>query len=122
RVLRARLIELGTTLVFDTKARQILFDARGAVAGVRASGPQGLVDYKAPAVVVATGGYAGNIAMLEAYADANAGAMMVRGIKHATGDGLIMAQAAGAGLKGMGGVMSLHIAAVDPVETAAGQP
>ena len=60
--------------------------------------------------------------MLEAYADANAGAMMVRGIKHATGDGLLMAQAAGAGLKGMGGVMSLHIAAVDSVETAAGQP
>lgn len=122
RVLRARLTELGATLVFDTKARQILFDAGGAVAGVRASGPQGLVDYKAPAVVVATGGYAANTAMLEAYADANAGAMMVRGIKHATGDGLLMAQAAGAGLKGMGGVMSLHIAAVDPVETAAGQP
>ncbi len=48
--------------------------------------------------------------------------LMVRGIKHATGDGLLMAQAAGAGLKGMGGVMSLHIAAVDSVETAAGQP
>lgn len=48
--------------------------------------------------------------------------MMVRGIKHATGDGLLMAQRAGAGLKGMGGLMALHIAAVDGVETAAGQP
>ncbi|MDP2062730.1 MAG: FAD-binding protein [Phaeovulum sp.] len=68
------------------------------------------------------GGYGGNTALLEAYSDPNAGAMMVRGIKHATGDGLLMAQRAGAGLKGMGGLMALHIAAVDGVETAAGQP
>src|SRR5690606_7485548 len=80
------------------------------------------IDYKAKSVVIAAGGYAGNTQMLEAYSDANAGALMVRGIDWATGDGLIMAQEAGAGLKGMGGLMALHIAAVDGVETAAGQP
>jgi flavocytochrome c len=123
RVMRDRIPALGGRLAFDTKARQLILDGSGAVAGVRASGPDGLVDYMASGgVVIAAGGYAGNTAMLEAYADPNAGALMVRGIKHATGDGLLMAQAAGAGLRGMGGLMSLHIAAVDAVETAAGQP
>ena len=123
RVMRDRIPARGGRLVFDTKARQLILDGSGAVVGVRATGPAGVVDYRASqGVVIAAGGYAGNTAMLEAYADPNAGAMMVRGIPHATGDGLLMAQAVGAGLRGMGGLMSLHIAAVDAVETAAGQP
>lgn len=122
RRMRARLEELGALFAFDTKAKQLIMDESGAVVGVRAVGRSGVVDYRGQAVVIATGGYAGNTQMLEAYSDPNAGALMVRGIKHATGDGLLMAQAAGAGLKGMGGLMALHIAAVDGVETAAGQP
>jgi flavocytochrome c len=123
RVMRDRIPAFGGRLAFNTKARQLILDKSGAVAGVRAIGPDGVVDYRASGgVVIAAGGYAGNTAMLEAYADPNAGAMMVRGITHATGDGLLMAQAAGAGLRGMGGLMSLHIAAVDALETAAGQP
>lgn len=122
RRMRTRIPELGGQIAFDTKARQLILNERGAVAGVRASGSSGLVDYKAKAVVIAAGGYAGNTQMLEAYSDPNAGALMVRGIDWATGDGLMMAQEAGAGLKGMGGLMALHIAAVDGVETAAGQP
>ncbi|MDP1730803.1 MAG: FAD-dependent oxidoreductase [Devosia sp.] len=122
RRMRARLEELGVKFAFDTKARQLIMDEAGAVVGVRAVGRQGVADYRGRSVVIATGGYAGNTQLLEAYSDPNAGALMVRGIKHATGDGLLMAQGAGAGLKGMGGLMALHIAAVDGVETAAGQP
>lgn len=122
RSMRARLTELGVTLKFDTKARQLIMDDKGAVVGVRATGPGGVADYRGRAVVIAAGGYGGNTAMLEAYSDPNAGAMMVRGVTTATGDGHLMAQQAGAGLKGMGGLMALHIAAVDAVETAAGQP
>jgi succinate dehydrogenase/fumarate reductase flavoprotein subunit len=122
RRMRSRLGEVGCDVVFDTKARQLLMDRRGAVAGVRALGPDGVIDYRGGAVVIATGGYAGNTQVLEAYSDPNAGAMMVRGIKWATGDGHVLAQQAGAGLKGMGGLMALHIAAVDGVETSAGQP
>ncbi|MBW6505693.1 MAG: FAD-dependent oxidoreductase [Rhodobacteraceae bacterium] len=122
RRMRTRLPELGVELRFETKAQQLVMNDAGAVAGVRAVGRAGVVDYLGKSVVIATGGYAGNTALLEAYSDPNAGAMMVRGIKHATGDGLLMAQQAGAGLKGMGGLMALHIAAVDGVETAAGQP
>src|SRR5690606_41879718 len=63
-----------------------------------------------------SGGYGGNTQILEAYSDPNAGAMMVRGVPWATGDGVTMAQAAGAGLKGMGGLGALHVAAVDELE------
>lgn len=122
RRIRQRLPELGVEFRFETKARQLIMDDRGAVSGVRAVGPDGVTDYLARAVVIATGGYAANSQILEAYSDPNAGAMMVRGVKTATGDGHIMAQAAGAGLKGMGGLMALHVAAVDGIETAAGQP
>lgn len=122
RAIRSRIEALGGRFVFDTKAHQIIFDETGKAAGVRARARNGLVDYRGRSVVIAAGGYAGNTAMLEAYSDPNAGAMMVRGISWATGDGVIMAQQAGAGLKGLGGLMALHVAAVDGVETAAGQP
>lgn len=119
---KERLREVGVELQFDTKARQLIFGDGGRIAGVRATTSRGIIDYRGNAVIIATGGYGGNTQLLEAYSDPNAGAMMVRGVPWATGDGLIMAQEAGAGLKGMGGLMALHIAAVDPVETAAGQP
>lgn len=122
KALRDRIAEKGGAFFFDTKARQLLLDERAAVVGVRAVGPDGVADFTARAVVIAAGGYAANAQMLEAYADPNAGAMMVRGNAWATGDGLRIAQDAGAGLRGMGGMASLHVAAVDPVETAAGNP
>lgn len=122
RTLRQRIADHGGTFAFDTKARQLVMDERGAVVGVRAAGRDGLVDYRARSVIIAAGGYAGNTQMLEAYSDPNAGALKSSGIPWATGDGLTLAQGAGAGLKGMGGIMALHVAAVDPVETAAGLP
>ncbi len=112
----------GGTVILETKAQQLIMNDQGAVSGVRASGPQGLVDYAARSVVLTTGGYGANTQMLEAYSDPNAGALMVRGYRGATGDGHRMAEAAGAGLKGLGGLMALHIAAVSPESTAAGQP
>jgi succinate dehydrogenase/fumarate reductase flavoprotein subunit len=95
---------------------------RGRVAGVRAVGADGVVDYMANAVVIATGGYAGNKFLLEDFVDPNAGGMMVRGTPWATGDGIIMAQEAGASLVNMAGLTSLHIAAVNGSEPAAGNP
>lgn len=120
--LRDRITEAGGSFRFETKAQQLIMNDRAAVSGVRAVGPDGVVDFNAGAVVIAAGGYAGNTQVMEAYSDPNAGALMVRGVTSATGDGLLMGQSAGAGLKGMGGVMALHIAAVDTVETAAGNP
>ncbi len=120
--MRERFDELGIDVVFETKAQQLVMNADGAVAGVRAVSDQGMADYRGRAVVIAAGGYGANTQMLEAYNDPNAGALMVRGYRGATGDGHRMAEAAGAGLTRMGGMMALHIAAVSPDSTAAGQP
>jgi succinate dehydrogenase/fumarate reductase flavoprotein subunit len=120
--LRQRIEARGGRFALGVKARELVADARGHIVGVRAAGPDGLVDHLGRAVVIATGGYAANTAVLEAFSDPNAGALMVRGYRGATGDGHRMAEAAGAGLRGMGGMMALHIAAVDPDSTAAGQP
>jgi flavocytochrome c len=120
--LRRRFTDLGGKIAYEAKARQLILNDRGRVAGVRAVGPDGVVDYAASAVVIAAGGYAGNKLVLEQFVDPNAASMMVRGTPWATGDGLSMAQEAGAGLVNMAGLTSLHIAAVNPNETAAGNP
>jgi succinate dehydrogenase/fumarate reductase flavoprotein subunit len=122
RTLRQRFTSLGGKVIFDTKAAQLIMDNMGRVAGVRALAADGVVDYMASAVIITAGGYAGNRYILEEFIGPNADAMMVRGAKWATGDGLQMAQEAGAGVAGMAGVASLHVAAVSPKEPAAGQP
>ncbi len=120
--LRKKFTGLGGKIAFETKAKQLILDDRGKVVGVRATGPAGIIDYLANAVVITTGGYAANKFILEEFVDPNADVMMVRGSKWATGDGLLMAQEVGAGVSGMAGVASLHISAVSPSEPAAGNP
>ncbi|MHA7827556.1 MAG: FAD-dependent oxidoreductase [Roseovarius sp.] len=122
KTMRAQIEAAGGEYRFDVKARQLKMGTQGAVVGIRTVGPDGVVDFDAPSVILATGGYAANTQMLQAYSDPAAGALMVRGVDSATGDGHLIAQDAGAGLAGMGGLMALHVAAVDPVETAAGNP
>jgi flavocytochrome c len=120
--LRRRFTEAGGKIAYETKAKQLIMNDRGRVSGVRAVGADSVVDYMANAVVIATGGYAGNKFILEDLVDPNAGGMMVRGTPWATGDGLIMAQEAGGDLVNMAGLTSLHIAAVNANEPAAGNP
>lgn len=120
--LRSLLEQKGGKVVYQAKAKQLILDAAGRVVGVRTQTPAGLKDFNAKAVVLASGGYAGNRQLLEAYVDPGADTMMVRGISWATGDGHRMAQEAGAALVNMGGMASLHIAAVNPKNTAAGNP
>ncbi len=112
----------GGEIVYATKAKQLIVDTRGRVSGVRALDADGLRDFMAGAVVLATGGYASNRELLESFVDPNAGSMVVRGVKWATGDGLFMAREAGAGLSNMGGLMSLHVAAVNPGNPSHGVP
>lgn len=120
---RQRFAERGITLDFDTKARQLIVDAAGAVVGVRAVGPEGAaVDYRARAVVIAAGGYSGNRALLDAYTHPDAWALKASGIPWASGDGLLLAQAAGAGLVGMGGVDGVLPVPADPTEPTGGLP
>ena len=89
----------GVTEVYRAKARTLLVDAgTGKVIGLRVFTPSGLVDYRAKAVVLATGGYCGNSKMLEQWVGPNADESVVRGAKWNTGDGIVMAGEVGAGL------------------------
>jgi fumarate reductase flavoprotein subunit len=120
--LRQKFTAAGGKIAFETKAKELIVGPNARVAGVKAVGPDGLVDYMSRAVVIAAGGYAGNREMMETFVDASAGGMMVRGVKHTTGDGMLMAHEAGAALINMSGVTAVHIAAVNPNEPAAGNP
>lgn len=120
--LRQRFTSVGGKIAYETKAKQLILNNRGQVAGVRAIGQGGVVDYMGNAVVIAAGGYAGNKFLLEELVDPNADALMVRGFPWMTGDGLLMAQDAGAALDDMAGLTSIHVAAVNPKETSAGNP
>ena len=113
----------GVTEAYRAKARTLLVDAgTGKVVGLRVSTPSGLVDYRAKAVVLATGGYCGNSKMLEQWVGPNADESVVRGAKWNTGDGIVMAGEVGAGLVQMGGLDSIHVAGVSPKNPASGQP
>lgn len=119
--MRQRFTSIGGKVAYETKAKQLIFDNGGQVIGMRAIGRDGITDYMGK-VVIASGGYAGNKFLLEELVDPNADALMVRGFPWITGDGLLMAQEAGAGLDDMAGLTSIHVAAVNPKETSAGNP
>ena len=120
--MKTAFIRKGGQFIYSTKAKELLLDNRGRVAGVRAIDDEGLHDFMARSTILATGGYAANKTIMENFVDPNSDAMMVRGVKWATGDGLLMAREIGAGTSGMGGLMSLHVAAVSPKEPAHGVP
>ena len=120
--LRTSFVRRGGTMVYETRAKQLILNEQGCVCGVRAAGRDGVIDYLADSTVLATGGYTANRELLESFVDPKAGAMVVRGVSWATGDGLLMAREIGAGLTHMGGLASLHVAAVSPENPRHGIP
>ena len=120
--LREVLLTKGGKIVYETKAKELIMGSSGRVAGVKAIDRAGVKDYVADAVIIASGGFAANKEMLVQWIDPHADGMMVRGRPWITGDGLKMAEDAGAVLVSMGGMTALHVAAVSPHNTAAGNP
>lgn len=120
--LREVLLKKGGKIVYETKAKELILSSSGRIAGVKAIDRAGVKDYMADAVIMASGGFAANKEMLVQWIDPHADGMMVRGRPWITGDGLKMAEEAGAVLVSMGGMTALHVAAVSPQNTAAGNP
>ncbi len=92
------------TIMLNTSAKGLII-SDGRVSGVRAQGADGMV-FEVMAtggVIVATGGFANNPAMLEQYANLT-GAVQLADIGR-TGDGINMAHAAGAQLDTMSPIM-----------------
>ena len=107
----------GVTILTQTRGTEILMEDGRAV-GVRAedaSGNEVLLHAK-NGVVLATGGFASNAEMVMEYnnywPDLSA-TMPCDGAAGCTGDGIVMAQAAGANLVGMGFIQILPICTVD---------
>ncbi len=120
--MRSKCEGLGMVVYYETKAKELLVDSSGRIAGVRAATKDGLVDLRARSTVIGTGGFAANVQMLEKWVGAEADESMVRGVKWATGEGHTMAADVGAVLVQMAGLDTLHVGAVHPKNTAAANP
>jgi len=90
----------GLTIVCNMKAEELLTDASGAVCGIRATDTIGGQEFTfdAKAVVLACGGFGSNVEMRVKYNPAMDESILSTDSIGATGDGLVMASAIGAGL------------------------
>lgn len=96
---------LKVQILCDTAAKRLVMDDKGCVSGVLAEGKDGSeIRVGTRCAVIATGGFAGNEAMLRKYIPFYNGEMALRGMPH-RGDGIQMAAEAGAAV---GGVMALE--------------
>lgn len=107
--------KLGITLMYQTTGRSLLLDDAGNIRGVRAWSPQkGNFAIAAPNVVLACGGYQGNVEMMTRYVGANAylARPVSRGGINNKGEGIEMALAVGAAPAGQ--YEMFHGEPVDP--------
>ena len=104
---------LNVEVRFSTKATELLTNENGSIRGLSALSENGAVDFSAPCVVLATGGYGGNVAMRSRYVpwlDASYPTTAdpdLEGIDPATGDGIEMGAAIGAALIDMDCIMAI---------------
>lgn len=89
----------GIETFYRTTARRLIEDGHGAVVGIEAVGPGNRrIDFRAPSVVLASGGFEGNPEMLARYLGPNSRYIrpVARGGYHNRGEGIEMALAVGA--------------------------
>ncbi|MBI3964031.1 MAG: FAD-dependent oxidoreductase, partial [Chloroflexi bacterium] len=73
---------LGVEIRYEHAGTELLLDGRGRVAGVRVQTPEGLRDFRADAVILATGGFQANPEMRVRYLGRFADALIVRGTRY----------------------------------------
>ncbi len=100
RQLEANLVKRGGALVRCARAQSLVMEG-GACHGVVVKQADGEVTYRASAVVIADGGFPGNLDMLRKYVCPNPERIVQRNAGTGQGDGLRMAMEAGAGTKGL---------------------
>jgi len=105
----------GADFYYRTTARELLRDTSGAITGVRATNQDArLIDLRAPATVLACGGFEGNPEMLTQYLGPRARYIrpVARGGYYNKGEGLRMALAVGASTSG--DFSQIHAEPLDP--------
>lgn len=90
------LTQAGGRVVCSSRIRSLAFDDRGRVASVTVSQPDGMRTLGAQAVVLATGGFQGNLEMTTRYISRDADRFILRAAPTSVGDGLRLALDAGA--------------------------
>ena len=100
RTLEAKLADGGGQLLRGVRARQLCMDA-GRCNGVQATQGDTALEFHAKAVVIADGGFQANAQLLERFITKRPGQLLQRNARSGHGDGLLMAEAAGAKLVGM---------------------
>ncbi|MGI8534212.1 MAG: FAD-binding protein [Candidatus Limnocylindrales bacterium] len=86
----------GGWIVRDTAVKRLLRDEAGRISGVATQGPDGSLEVDATAVLLATGGFQGDPALVAAFIGPHADRMLVRSNPGSVGDGFRMARDAGA--------------------------
>jgi tricarballylate dehydrogenase len=107
--------KLGGTFVYETAATNLMLDDSGAMAGVRAAGPDAVpAEFRARAVVLGCGGFEGNPEMLTRYMGPRSIYLrpVCRGAYYNKGEGIRMALEIGAAPCGEYG--SYHAEPIDP--------
>jgi len=110
--------KLGVEIRYETTGRSLLLDERGNVCGLRAwSREKGVHSIEARSLVLASGGFQGNVEMLTRYVGANAylSRPVSPGGIYNKGEGIEMALAAGAAAAGQ--YEMFHAEPIDPRST-----
>ncbi len=111
-LLHRRLEGMGVAVSYETAAIDLIVDEHRRVRGVRCHSPEGVVDIEAGGgVILACGGFQANVEMRTRYLGRFADSLILRGSRYNTGEGLVMAMAAGAAPAGQWG--DYHSAVLD---------
>jgi fumarate reductase flavoprotein subunit len=102
KVLAKECKDLGVKFLFQTAAEKILINKKREVKGVLAATKDKRTTIAGKSVVVATGGYAGNKALMKKYCPAYSDDLVQYGLPISLGDGLRMATGVGASTEGLG--------------------
>lgn len=105
RVLTDECRRLGARIITGTRVKKILTSPAGAVTGVVAEKDEKETTFSAKAVVISTGGFAGNKELLRKYCPKFQESMMLGGVPH-QGEGILMALDIGAATEGLGMLMA----------------
>ncbi len=104
KIIREDCQKLGVQVLTRARANRILRGDNGEVTGVLATTKDGELTVTAKSVIIATGGYAGNMELLKKYCPPfyHLEHVGIDGFPNNTGDGLLMAIEAGADTAGLG--------------------
>lgn len=107
----------GGHIFLGTGLRNLIQDSRSRICGLIAHGPEGFLEVRSGAVVLATGGFQANHDLRARYFGRWADRVVVRGTPYSTGDGFLAALDIGAGTSGPFSRFYGHMIPADPAET-----